>query len=43
MWLCGVVFDDVYGFIWGLNIIGGGCEVVDVFFECYFDMIGVVV
>ena len=34
-----VPFDDVYGFTWGLNIIGGGREAVDASFERYFEMV----
>jgi hypothetical protein len=35
-----VSFDDVYGFTWGLNIIGGGRAAVDASFERYFEMVG---
>lgn len=37
--LRGVAFDDVYGFTWGLNIIGGGRDAVDASFERYFDQV----
>lgn len=37
--LRGVPFDDVYGFTWGLNIIGGGRAAVDASFERYFEMV----
>ncbi|MFG6460006.1 MBL fold metallo-hydrolase [Roseateles sp. DXS20W] len=38
--LRGVQFDDVYGFTWGLNIIGRGRAAVDQSFKRYFGMIG---
>lgn len=38
--LRGVAFDDVYGFTWGLNIIGGGRAAVDASFERFFDQVG---
>ena len=28
-------FEDVYGYTWGLNIVGGGRQAVDVSFERY--------
>ncbi|MCE4556445.1 hypothetical protein [Pelomonas cellulosilytica] len=34
--LRGVPFDDVYGFTWGLNIIGGARDAVDASFERFF-------
>jgi glyoxylase-like metal-dependent hydrolase (beta-lactamase superfamily II) len=37
--LRGVLFDDVYGFTWGLNIIGGGRAAVDASFERYFEVV----
>lgn len=37
--LRGVPFDDVYGFTWGLNIIGGARAAVDASFERYFAML----
>jgi hypothetical protein len=39
--LRGLDFDDVYGFTWGLNIIGGGRAAVDASFERYFDRVAV--
>lgn len=38
--LRGLAFEDVYGFTWGLNIVGGGREAVDASFERYFDRVG---
>jgi len=38
--LRGVPFDDVYGFTWGLNIVGGARAAVDASFERYFDQVG---
>jgi len=37
--LRGLAFDDVYGFTWGLNIIGGARAAVDASFERYFAMV----
>ena len=37
--LRGVQFEDVYGFTWGLNIVGGGREAVDASFERYFGVV----
>lgn len=37
--LAGLAFEDVYGFTWGLNIIGGGRAAVDASFERFFDQV----
>ena len=37
--LSGIDFDDVYGFTWGLNIIGGARDAVDASFDRYLDAI----
>ena len=33
--LAGFDFEDVYGYTWGLNILGGGRAAVDASFERY--------
>jgi hypothetical protein len=38
--LDGLEFDDVYGFTWGLNIIGAGRQAVDRSFERYLRAVG---
>jgi len=38
--LYGVDFDDLYGFTWGLNVIGGARACVDESFERYFRAVG---
>ncbi|PZP32978.1 MAG: MBL fold metallo-hydrolase [Roseateles depolymerans] len=38
--LRGLAFEDVYGFTWGLNIVGDGRAAVDASFERYFDQLG---
>ena len=38
--LDGLKFDDVYGFTWGLNIIGDGRSAVDEWFERYLHTVG---
>ena len=37
--LAGYAFEDVYGFSWGRNIIGGGRAAVDASFELYLSAI----
>lgn len=39
--LAGYEFDDLFGFTWGRNIIGGARTAVDVSFERYFRAVGV--
>ena len=38
--LDGVDFDDLYGFTWGLNIIGEARSCVDESFDRYFRAVG---
>jgi hypothetical protein len=38
--LSGLDFDDVYGFTWGLNIIGGARQAVDESFDRYRTALG---
>lgn len=38
--LAGFAFEDVYGYTWGRNIIGGGRAAVDASFERYLSAIG---
>ena len=38
--LDGVAFDDLYGFTWGLNIIGGAREAVDRSFARHMAAVG---
>lgn len=38
--LRGLEFDDVYGYTWGLNIVGGGRQAVDESMERYFRAVG---
>lgn len=40
--LSGLAFDDVYGFTWGRNIIGGGRQAVDQSFVRHLQMAGAV-
>jgi hypothetical protein len=37
--LAGYDFEDVYGFTWGRNIIGGGRAAVDASFDIYLSAI----
>ena len=37
--LADVEFDDLYGFTWGLNIIGGARHAVEASFDRYLDAI----
>ena len=37
--LAGYAFEDVYGYTWGLNIIGGGRSAVDASFERHLDAV----
>jgi hypothetical protein len=37
--LAGYAFEDVYGFTWGRNIIGGGRAAVDASFDIYLSAI----
>jgi hypothetical protein len=34
--LAGYAFEDVYGYTWGRNIVGGGREAVEASFDRYF-------
>jgi hypothetical protein len=38
--LKGIHFDDVYGYTWGLNIMGQGRDAVDASFDRYFRAVG---
>jgi hypothetical protein len=39
--LAGYAFEDVYGYTWGRNIIGGGRAAVDASFERYLAALAV--
>jgi glyoxylase-like metal-dependent hydrolase (beta-lactamase superfamily II) len=38
--LAGLAIDDIYGFTWGLNVIGGGREALDDSIERYLNAVG---